>query len=56
MDNFKGHVFGVKYKIPFFSLYCQVMSGCDCCVVNGELVEDKHIFERLGKTYGKIDN
>ena len=31
------------------------MSGCDCCVVNGELVEDKHIFERLGKTYGKID-
>ena len=42
-------------KLIGSSVFCfyQVLPGCDCCEVNGELVKDKHTWTVNGKTYGK---
>ena len=34
-------------------LLFQMEEGCDCCVVNGELVKDKQTWNQNGQTYGK---
>ena len=35
-------------------LIFQIVPGCDCCEVNGILVEDGTTWKENGKVYGKL--
>ena len=39
--------------LPIFCCHFQILPGCGCCEVNGELVADKHTWHDDGKEYGE---
>ena len=43
----------ISSKDVTMRLLFQMEEGCDCCVVNGELVKDKQTWNQNGQTYGK---
>ena len=48
----------VKEALQLFNgnFWIQVLSGCDCCVVDGKLVEDKYTWIKENTTYGETKN
>ena len=51
MDFITGNSYFVKRCVTIYPY--QMMPGCDCCVFNGSLVEDKHTWIVNNKTYGR---
>ena len=45
---------GVCKFLFFNSILFQVLSGCDCCVLDGQLMPDGHSWVQDGKVYGKV--